>query len=274
MIINKIYAVYFSPTGGTKKIVYALANNLSASLPAKTEYIDLTIFENRKKVYKFDQNSLVLLATPVYAGRIPNKLLPDLEKCMQGNHTPVIPICVYGNRNYDETLRELLLLSENLGFIPIGAATMISQHAFSRMLAKDRPDTSDLQELEHFSIKISTHIQTDERPVALNYDRTTPIGPYYTPLKADLSPAHFLKAKPVTDMQKCNACGICVTKCPMASISAENASEISGICIKCQACIQCCPAHAKSFTDEDFLSHVQMLEATYTKPKKPEFYLP
>lgn len=163
MIINKIYAVYFSPTGGTQKIVCALANNLSASLHTKTEYINLTIFENRKKVYKFDQNSLVLLATPVYAGRIPNKLLPDLEKCMQGNHTPVIPICVYGNRNYDETLRELLLLSENFGFIPIGAATMISQHAFSRVLAKGRPDPSDLQELEHFATKISIHIQMNNR---------------------------------------------------------------------------------------------------------------
>lgn len=272
MIINKIHAVYFSPTGGTKTIINALANDLSNLLHVEIEYTNLTILANRKKFYSFNSNSLVLLAIPVYAGRIPNKLLPDLEKCIHGNNTPVIPICVYGNRNYDESLRELLLLSENAGFIPVGASAMISQHAFSNILAKGRPDSEDLQKLSEFSKVISSKLQKDESPVAINYDRTTPIAPYYTPLKTDLTPARFLKAKPVTDIEKCNGCGICVQKCPMNSISANNVSEVSGICIKCQACIRYCSTHAKYFTDEDFLSHVEMLEATYNIPREPEFY--
>lgn len=272
MFIKNIYAVYFSPTGGTQKIAEALSNDLSQLLHIPFQKIDLTILANRQIRYDFDSNSLVILAIPVYAGRIPNKLLPDLEKCLHGNgKTAIIPVSVYGNRNYDEALREMLILAEKHGFIPIGAAAMISQHAFSSLIAKDRPDFSDFEALTDFSNKIAEKILNNHESTGITYDRDTPIGPYYTPLRSDHTPARFLKAKPVTDMDKCNNCGICVRKCPMGSISADNVADVSGICIKCQACVKFCPTHAKYFTDVDFLSHVEMLENTYTDRKEAKF---
>ena len=272
MIMKNIYAVYFSPTGGTQKIAEALSNDLSQLLHIPFQKIDLTILANRQIRYNFDSNSLVILAVPVYAGRIPNKLLPDLERCLNGSgKTAIIPISVYGNRNYDEALREMLILTEKNGFIPIGAAAMISQHAFSSLIAKDRPDFSDFQALTDFSNKIAGKILNNHELTGITYDRDTPIGPYYTPLRSDHTPARFLKAKPVTDMDKCNNCGICVRRCPMGSISADNVADVFGICIKCQACVKFCPTHAKYFTDVDFLSHVEMLENTYTDRKEAKF---
>lgn len=272
MIMKNIYAVYFSPTGGTQKIAEALSNDMSQLLHIPFQKIDLTILANRQIRYNFDSNSLVILAVPVYAGRIPNKLLPDLERCLSGSgKTAIIPVCVYGNRNYDEALREMLILTEKNGFIPIGAAAMISQHAFSSLIAKDRPDFSDFGALTDFSNKIAEKILNNQELTGITYDRDTPIGPYYTPLRSDHTPARFLKAKPVTDMDKCNNCGICVRKCPMGSISADNVADVSGICIKCQACVKFCPTHAKYFTDADFLSHVEMLENTYTDRKEAKF---
>lgn len=272
MTIQNIYTVYFSPTGGTRKIAVALSYNLSQLLHIPAQNINLTNLANRQTRYDFDSNSLVILAIPVYAGRIPNKLLPDLEKCLNGSgKTVILPISVYGNRNYDEALREMLLLVEKHGFIPIGAAAMISQHAFSTHIAKDRPDASDFKLLTDFSKKISEKILNSQNLTSITYDRNTPVGPYYTPLKADHTPARFLKAKPVTDMSKCNNCGICAQKCPMESISADNVSDVFGICIKCQACVKLCPTHAKYFTDTDFLSHVEMLESTYTERQEPTF---
>ena len=272
MTIKKIFTVYFSPTGGTEKIAVALSNKLSELLHVPTQKIDLTVLANRHINYNFDTNALVILAVPVYAGRIPNKLLPDLERCLNGSgKTAIIPISVYGNRNYDEALREMLMLSEKKGFIPIGAASMVSQHAFSNHLAKDRPDSSDFEALSNFSGKIVQNLSDRQKLTAIPYDRDTPIGPYYTPLKADHTPARFLKAKPVTDKEKCNNCGICVKKCPMGSISADDTADVVGICIKCQACVKFCPAHAKYFTDTEFLSHVEMLENTYTERKEAIF---
>lgn len=272
MTIKKIYAVYFSPTGGTQKIAVALSHNLSQLLHIPTHNINLTILANRQMSYDFDSNSLVILAIPVYAGRIPNKLLPDLERCLHGDgKTAIIPISVYGNRNYDEALRELLLLVEKRGFVPIGAAAMISQHAFFNHIAKDRPDSLDLKVITDFSDKIAEKILNNQELTGITYDHDTPIGPYYTPLKTDHTPARFLKAKPVTDMDQCNKCGICAQKCPMGSISADDVTDVSGICIKCQACVRFCPTHAKCFTDTEFLSHVEMLENTYTDRKEPKF---
>ena len=272
MTIQNIYTVYFSPTGGTRKIAVALSYNLSQLLHIPTQNINLTNLANRQMSYDFDADSLVILAVPVYAGRIPNKLLPDLEKCLNGSgKTAIISISVYGNRNYDEALREMLLLVEKHGFIPIGAAVMISQHAFSSHVAKGRPDTLDFELLADFSKKIARKILNNPDLTGITYDRDTPVGPYYTPLKSDHTPARFLKAKPVTDMSKCNNCGICAQKCPMGSISADSVSDVSGICIKCQACVKLCPTHAKYFTDTDFLSHVEMLENTYTKRQEPTF---
>ena len=272
MIIKKIFAVYFSPTGGTQKIAEALSDNLSQLLHIPFQKIDFTILANRQLRYDFDANSLVILAVPVYAGRIPNKLLPDLERCLNGSgKTAIIPISVYGNRNYDEALREMLILVEKHGFIPIGAAAMISRHAFSTHIAKNRPDSLDFEAMTDFSNKMSVKILNNRELTAITYDRDTPIGPYYTPLKADHTPARFLKAKPITDKDKCNNCGICVRKCPMGSISADDVADISGICIKCQACVKFCPTQAKYFTDTDFLSHVEMLENTYTDRKEAKF---
>ena len=273
MNISKICTVFFSPTGGTKKAADALSNDLSGLLNVPTEAIDLTVPGNRQETYSFSADSLVILATPVYAGRIPNKLFPDLQKCVHGaGNTPVIPVCVYGNRNYDEALRELLLLTEENGFIPVAAAALISQHAFSKVLAKGRPDASDLKKLSDFAGDIAKKLKSGEA-AAIDYDRQTPIAPYYTPLKTDHTPARFLKAKPLTDEQKCDNCGICVQKCPMGSIDVSDVKNVSGVCIKCQACIKGCPKQAKYFTDEDFLSHVQMLEATYMERKEPVFFL-
>ena len=274
MAIKNIYTVYFSPTGGTRKIALALSDKLSQLLHISSKIIDLTNLAHRQIIYDFRSDSLVILALPVYAGRIPNKLLPDLERCLNGNgKTAIIPVCVYGNRSYDEALREMLMLAEKHGFVPVGAAAMISQHAFSTHISKGRPDSSDFEVLTDFSDKIAEKILTDQNLTAITYDRDTPIGPYYTPLRADHTPARFLKAKPVTDIEKCNNCGICIQRCPMGSISADNVAEISGICIKCQACISVCPTHAKYFTDTDFLSHVEMLECTYTDRQEPTFLI-
>jgi ferredoxin len=47
---------------------------------------------------------------------------------------------------------------------------------------------------------------------------------------------------------------------------------VSGICIKCQACVKGCPEGAKYFDDKAYLSHVAMLEQTFTDEKENRFF--
>ena len=57
------------------------------------------------------------------------------------------------------------------------------------------------------------------------------------------------------------------------AIDPEDVYSVPGTCIKCQACVRKCTKHAKYFDDPAFLSHVAMLEQTFTEPKKNEVFL-
>ena len=75
------------------------------------------------------------------------------------------------------------------------------------------------------------------------------------------------------DASRCVKCGLCARLCPMGAIDPEDVYSVPGICIKCQACVRKCTKHAKYFDDPAFLSHVAMLEQTFTEPKKNEVFL-
>ena len=251
---RKVYSVYFSPTGSSRLAARSVAYALKRELNADIEDIDLTPPAARSEQYRFDNADTVLIAMPVYAGRLPNKIAPDIARCLHGGgSTKLIALCTYGKRSAGDAERELLLIASQNGFVPIAARSIVCEHAFSAKIAHGRPNAADLAQLASFGADIA-------RRIASGAD--TPLAPYYTPLKEDGTSAHFLKAKPVTEASRCTRCGICASVCPMGSIAADEPDSTAGICIKCHACIKTCPARARRFLDGDFLSHVKMLENT------------
>ncbi len=272
--IKKVWAIYFSPAGGTKNVVRHFSGYLCESLGLVSEddaqlyeEIDITLPEAREREYHFGPGELVVAGSPVYAGRIPNKIMPDWKRCLSSDGAIAVPIVVFGNRSSGGALAELRLILQDAGFYVAGGAAVVSRHAFTDKVGTGRPDESDFEELRSFADSLSYDSGSFLKPVS-----EEDIPPYYTPLKEDGTPAKFLKTKPETDTDKCDRCGICRDSCPVGSISAEMQSE--GICIKCQACIRKCPKHAKYFTDEDFLSHVRMLERDYCGRNVNTFILP
>lgn len=265
MDVNRIWAVYFSPTGGTKDITMSVAAQLGEIFDKNVCEIDFTKREHRQEIHCFKSSDLVVFGMPVYAGRIPNKILPDIENGFQGENTRLIPIVAYGNRSFGDVLVELKIVLGLRGFQTLAAAAVVSRHAFTPLLGTGRPDSDDRQEIHRFVLQLAEKLKNGSRFPELHVAGNNPVGKYYTPLKEDGTPAKFLPAKPITDTDKCTDCGICAKVCPMGSIDQADYSLVSGICIKCHACIKKCPADAKSFMDEEFLSHVKMLEKNYKK---------
>lgn len=276
MKIKQLYGIYYSATGNTEKVVKLVGETLKEKLHIPITYIDYTLPNHRMEKYSFHDGAFVLFGTPVYAGRIPNKILPYIQEGFLGDHTPAAALITYGNRSYENAVVEMFQELTAHGFQVTAAAAVVAQHAFTSMLATNRPNDKDERELKQFAEKLANEIMTQTYGILqksflgiANEDK--PLT-YYTPLKEDGTPAVFLKAKPKTDMTKCCKCSLCAARCPMDSISFTHVDEVVGICIKCQACITCCPTQAKYFDDENFLSHVRMLEKNYTQPKDNIFW--
>lgn len=276
MRISKICEVYFSPCGSVKKIVSEMARYAAEKWNLPVETFDFTLPAFREQTVSFDPDALVFFGTPVYAGRVPNKIMPYIKDSLIGNGAVAVPVIVYGNRNFDDALVELRNLLENNGMHTIAGAAVVARHSFSRVIAPDRPNEQDFKDIRNFADEVllkADGIAEKEETAPIQVPGTDPPEKYYTPLGIDGQPAKFLKAHPKTAMEKCDRCGICAEKCPMGSIDRQDPEIITGICIKCQACIRSCPRGAKYFDDEAFLSHKKMLEANYTRRAESKFFV-
>ena len=274
MKISCVKAVYYSATGSTKKVVTGIAEQIGEALGVPVVSFDFSLPQNRTEVQTYGADELVVFGTPVYAGRVPNKMLPVVQNNFKAEGALAVPVVTFGNRNFDNGLIELRNELENNGFHTIAGAGVACEHVFSDKLATGRPDEKDWEQLSAFAREVANKITgLTEIPAPAEVRGENPVGPYYTPLGTDGKPAVFLKAKPKTKEELCDRCGICAEVCPMGSIPAENPLEVTGICIKCQACIKKCPTHAKYFDDPAFLSHVAMLEQNYTRRAETEVFV-
>ena len=276
MQVDNVYIIYFSPVGHTRRVAETLGYALAERLGVPAFSMDMTKPAKRRETMSFAPSDVVLLAVPTYAGRVPNKLLPDLKACFRGDQTPAVAIVTFGNRNFDSSLTELRDVLEDDGFCVTAAAACACGHVFSKRIMPNRPDGTDQEQLVEMARQMAVKIKSVRsaaacpRPVIRG---DAPVGPYYTPLKADGTPAHFLKAKPLTEEDQCDRCGLCVTACPMGAIDRRNPLNVPGTCIKCQACIAICPHGAKYFDDADFFSHVAYLEEHCQARQENEWFL-
>ncbi len=269
---TSVYAVYFSATDTTKRVVTVLAESLAHSYRIPIHTIDFTLPQARQHSYHIPSDAVAVVGLPVYAGRIPNVLLPFLRSSLLGEDTPAVPVVLYGNRDYDDALIELWDVLEENGFHAIAAGAFIGEHSFSRILAADRPDEADLQcvwELARRTAERLERFDMAEDPVQVRGE--TPVRPYYTPRDRAGNPVNILKVKPKT-AETCIGCGLCAAVCPMGSIDPVHPSEISGICIKCGACVKKCPLGAKYYDDERYLYHKTELEEGFAHRAEPELF--
>ena len=275
MKIEKVHALYFSPTGTTAAITTYLAKSIAALLPeVSLEILDFTLPPAREKVPDIRQGEVAVVGFPVYAGRLPNLLLKYLA-AWKSNGALVVPLVVYGNRSYGNALVELSDILVNAGFLSIAGAAFVGQHSFSAKLATGRPDREDMELAGRFAADIADRITGIEQgvfsKVEIPGEGAPDYGGYYKPKGVGGEVVNFLKAKPVTT-DVCMGCRHCAEVCPMGAIDFEHPSEVPGICIKCNACIKQCPVNAKHLNDEAYLSHVRFLETVYTSRAKVELF--
>ena len=94
MEIKTVHLVYYSATGNTQTVARAIGEALAQGLNAALREVDFTLPAARQAVQGFGPGDLVVAATPVYAGRVPNKMLPYVqEKLVGGGALAVLSLC-------------------------------------------------------------------------------------------------------------------------------------------------------------------------------------
>lgn len=271
MELKKVWAMYFSPTGGTEKAVTTTAKAVAEQLGLPYEAYDFTLPKVRAEVKTFGEYDLVFFGTPVIAGRVPNVLLPYL-KTVVGGGAYGVPMVSFGNRNFDDALIELRNIMEEDGFRTMAGGAFVSEHSFSRKLSAGRPDAADYEKMHAFADAVVKKIQSGWEYTAPAYVKgEDPIRPYFTPRDRYGNPIDIRKVKPKTS-DACCGCGLCAQVCPMGSIDPTD-FECKSICIKCCACIKKCPTGAKYFDDPGYIYHKEELEEMYEGRSEPEFFV-
>ena len=233
----KIYTAYFSPTGGTKKAALALTSAL-ADTDGFTE-IDLSLPALAQ--YTFAADDIIVVAVPVFGGRVPAFALQQLT-ALHGQNTSAIAVAAYGNRAYEDALLELSDSLTSQSFRVIAAAAVLSEHSMLRSVAAGRPDADDLAALTNIP---GNRPYKDWQPM--------PVVPQ------------------VSD--SCIRCGICSATCPTQAIpSGQPHTTDPQKCILCLRCTTICPQQARSLPQQAQALIAQKLAPIKDIYKNNEFF--
>ena len=258
MYPTKSALVYFSPTRGTKAVLSAIAEGLD--LPCT--HIDMTLPAHRAQNREFGADTLIVLGFPVYYGRVPlirEEILPRLH----GEAQYVLPVVVYGNRAYEDSLRELGDLCRQQGYALAAAAAFIAEHSYSVEMGAKRPNGEDKALAQHFGTQVMISLKAGKTLNCAALPGNVPYRPYgpKPPIVPETNEA-------------CIACNQCVEQCPTEAISREDRTTDAQRCILCAACIKQCPCGAKFIGSVPMRERIRAMETANRMMKQPQLFLP
>lgn len=266
MRIESVKMAYFSPTGTTEAVARGVVNGLG---PVPVESFDLTRLEARTVPLRTTESDLLIIAVPVYMGRVP-ALLGDWLDAMRLQGAPAVCVVVYGNRAYENALLELTDMVRQRGGIPVAGAACIGEHSFAdpdAPVALGRPDTLDLRHARELGEQVREKLRSITSATGIP-DLVVPgERPYGGVTK--LWNVDFIEVG-----DQCVQCGHCAEICPMGAIDLDNSAAVDQVkCITCCACLKQCPRNARTMKPGPVMEARKRLSSLYLEPKKPESYL-
>ena len=243
------YHIYFSPTGGTERIVRYIAKEFPGA------EIDLS---REVQPVEMTGEDFAIVAVPSFGGRVPEIAAMRLEN-LRGQKTPALLLVTYGARAYEDTLRELKDILNRQGFVCVGAAAMVIPHSIVPTIGAGRPNEADWKKLDAFLLTVKNRLEGEraEIQVPVNF-------PYkeYRVLPMEIQTGG-----------DCVGCGLCAEKCPAEAIPRENPGTTDlEKCISCMRCVHICPHDARGVNPERLAMLREKLEKICQPDRENEFF--
>ena len=261
--VQGLRLVYYSPTGTSRKIVEAIAEGTNVK---PVGHVNLTPPGSDSTKHVFHADELVVIAAPVYSGRVPPTAAQRL-RCLSAEGSPTVLVAVYGNRAYEDALLELKGLASAQGFAAVAGAAFIGEHSYDAPetpIATGRPDAADIEKAVRFGEKVKARLETLTEAPELAVPGSKPYR----------QRSKWRQASPVTDADKCVLCGRCASACPTGAVTVGKTVETAAErCTRCCACVKECPTDARHWDDPEMKRVALWLATDYSERKEPEFFL-
>lgn len=259
MTFDTVHLIYFSPTHTSRSVGAAIVRGTGISRIIET---DLTCKMPDSPVWV--EHGLCVVVAPVYGGRVAETAMQRLEG-IRGKESPVVPVVVYGNRDFEDALLELTDWTVEHGFVPVAGAAFVGEHSFSRAdrpVAANRPDADDLQAAERLGSEVVKRLAAISGLNRLPELEVKGNRPYKA--KGNKTPQ-----APVVAAELCTLCGFCAEICPVGAVTVgdEVVSDAEN-CIKCCACVKECSQNARIF-DTPF---TDFLFKNFSARREPELF--
>ena len=249
-----LYNIYFSPTGGVKKVAGCLCG---AMAPVHS---DFDLIRTPTALPAFTVEDVCVISVPAYGGRVPEICAQRIAET-NGNGAKAVLVAVFGNRAIDDTLIELYDIVKARGFSVVAAVEAVAEHSLVRVYGSGRPDGDDRRELESFAGIIAEKI----RAADLSEPDIPGARPYrdYTPSPMSL----------VLDLT-CTGCKKCALECPAGAIPLTDVSRFDKEkCICCLRCVAVCPVKARHNSPEAEKSLEERLRERCAGRKENRLYI-
>lgn len=243
------YHVFFSPTGGTERVVRYAAKEFPG------EGIDLS--REISQVFMTGED-FAIVAVPSFGGRVPQIAAKGLES-LRGQKTPALLLVTYGARAYEDTLRELKDILNRQGFVCVGAAALITPHSIVPAIGADRPNAEDWEKLDAFLLTVKNQLEGEGEEIQV---------PGNFPYKE-----YRVLPMEIQTGADCVSCGLCAEKCPVHAIPRENPGGTDlEKCISCMRCVHICPQKARGVNPERLTMLRDKLEKICEPDREIEFF--
>lgn len=266
MRMSQVNALYFSPTGTTRRVVEAIARGMD--VPAKIH--DITLPSARVKNMDC-RDGILIIGAPCYSGRVPKVVTKFLDSRVRMRDALVVLEITYGNRDYDDALLELKDTVESRGGKVVAMGVFLGEHSYSYddvITAPGRPDAEDLVAAEKLGADVMGKLEGVEEISALKEIECKGNRPYKNNVKK-LSE----KANPPVVDGDCTHCGACANVCPSGAIDPVTFMADKVKCILCQACVKACPTKARINKSPQVTKAAHFLFDTFPERKDIEIIL-